>query len=124
MNRGQLILVPRSVVALLTDSHRARRRALAGSVTQGQGRWDGFIAREVLATRGLVRHIVKTVPFGEAYLRKLVIEYTEHCHLERKHLGLDNQPIDRGRIGPEGEVDVSWRRRLGGTLNYYCGEAA
>jgi len=74
-------------------------------------RFVGSIKSECLA---------QIIPLGERHLRRAVREYVEHYHHERNHQGIGNQLIDpdadlRSRRGA-----VACRRRLGGTLNYYC----
>lgn len=63
--------------------------------------------------------LAKVIPLGEAQLHKVVTEYTQLCHLEHNHQGLDSQLIGRGRVGLWGERAVLCRRRFGGTLYYY-----
>jgi putative transposase len=68
--------------------------------------------------------LAKIIPLGERHLRKAVMEYTEHYHLERNHQGLDNELIEK--LIDERNMDgaVECRERLGGILNYYHRRAA
>jgi putative transposase len=68
--------------------------------------------------------LAKIIPLGKRHLRKAVMEYTEHYHLERNHQGLDNELIEK--LIDERNMDgaVECRERLGGILNYYHRRAA
>jgi putative transposase len=62
--------------------------------------------------------------FGEASLRKTVLEFVAHDHAERNHQGLEKRLIE-----PDSEVgrttgDVRCRERLGDLLRYYYRDAA
>jgi putative transposase len=61
-------------------------------------------------------------PLGEKHLRRSLREFVEHYERERNHQGLGNRliiPIPMNGQGP-----VKRRERLGGTLNFYCRQAA
>ncbi len=62
--------------------------------------------------------------FSEGQLRRAVLSFVEHYHLERNHQGLDNRLID-GRA-PAANVDgeIRRRQRLGGLLDFYHRGAA
>ncbi|MFT5429913.1 MAG: putative transposase [Myxococcota bacterium] len=64
------------------------------------------------------------VPLGEHHLRTAVTEYAEHYHLERNHQGLGNRLIEKPPERLDKRGPIRRRQRLGGTLNYYCREAA
>ena len=68
--------------------------------------------------------LAQIIPLGERHLRHGVKEYTEHCHVERNHQGLDNRLIEE----QQGVVDltsaIARHERLGGVLNYYARSAA
>jgi transposase InsO family protein len=68
--------------------------------------------------------LAQIIPLGERHLRTAVKEYTQHCHLERNHQGLENELIEK----PNDELDVNdaveCRERLGGILKYYYRWAA
>lgn len=59
---------------------------------------------------------------GEDHLRITITQYLIHYHRESNHQGLDNQLIDPDPINPAGQIRC--RKRIGGLLNYYYGEAA
>jgi putative transposase len=63
----------------------------------------------------------KLIPIGQGMLRRALLEYVAHYHLERNHQGLGNELItpcvaSERRAGP-----ITRRPRLGGILNYWCG---
>jgi putative transposase len=63
--------------------------------------------------------------FGERSLRHALQEYVAHYHYERPHQGKGNvilMPPAHHRERPDGPVHC--RKRLGGLLKYYHGEAA
>lgn len=62
--------------------------------------------------------------FSEKSLRRAVAAYMAHYHRERNHQGLENRLIERERGVGKGTDGVCCRERLGGTLRYYCREAA
>jgi len=63
--------------------------------------------------------------FGEDFLRTAVREYLTHYHAERNHQGLNNELIIRIKIeGKASGKSVRRKKRLGGTLSYYYGDAA
>ena len=65
----------------------------------------------------------KMIFIGQASLRRALCEYIEHYHQERNHQGLGNCLI---RLHESAASDgcVRRRERLGGTLNFYCRQAA
>ena len=65
----------------------------------------------------------RLVVLGERHHRLLVREYVEHYHCERNHPGLGNRLLSEPPQ-PQPAVEVRKRRRVGGLLNYYHGEAA
>jgi putative transposase len=68
--------------------------------------------------------IDRMIFFGEASLRKAVMEFLAHYHAERNHQGLANRLIEPGaEVGHAGGV-VRCRKRLGGLLRYYYRDAA
>jgi putative transposase len=78
-------------------------------------RWVRSVKEECLS---------KVILFGERSLRRALIDYVEHFHVERNHQGKGNvllfpRDTDRRREGP-----VRCRERLGGLLRYYHQEAA
>jgi putative transposase len=62
--------------------------------------------------------------FGESSLRNSVREFMAHYHGERNHQGLGNQLIFPIESIAKKTGTIRKRQRLGGTLNYYCREAA
>jgi len=62
--------------------------------------------------------------FGEASLRRAIVEFIRHYNSERNHQGLANQIIrpEFPRLPVEGQVCC--RKRLGGLLHYYYRHAA
>ena len=70
------------------------------------------------------------VAFGERHLRHLLAEFTEHCHPERYHQGLDGKlihpdpaPANDNGARPGNSVPRSpWR--LAQLLNFYFRDAA
>ncbi len=63
-------------------------------------------------------------PLGERHLRTAVKEYTQHCHLERNHQGLDNELIEKQSDELHVNGAVECRERLGGVLKFYSRRAA
>jgi len=63
--------------------------------------------------------LAKIIPLGEQHLRHTVKEYTEHCHVERNHQGLDDRLIEERQGVVEMNSAVVRHERLGGVLNYY-----
>lgn len=61
---------------------------------------------------------------GQASLRRAVIEYMEHYHVERNHQGLENRLIQMPTARAPHIGAVHRRARLGGTLNFYNRKAA
>jgi putative transposase len=59
---------------------------------------------------------------GERSLRRAIIEFVAHYHVERPHQGIGNELID-GRPS-QGDGDVAVRERLGGLLRHYYRAAA
>jgi transposase InsO family protein len=67
----------------------------------------------------------RLILFGESSLRHVLQEYVTHYHHERPHQGKGNvilMPPAHQRERPDGPVHC--RKRLGGLLKYYHGEAA
>jgi putative transposase len=67
----------------------------------------------------------RLILFGERSLQHALREYVAHYHHERPHQGQGNailMPTAHHRERPEGPVHC--RKRLGGLLKYYYGEAA
>lgn len=62
--------------------------------------------------------------FGEDALRTAVREYLSHYHAERNHQGLSNRLIAPITTAQKTDGPVQRKSRLGGTLNYYCRDAA
>jgi transposase InsO family protein len=62
--------------------------------------------------------------FGEASLRKAVIQFLEHYHAERNHQGLANRIIAPGEEVGRACGEIQCRERLGGLLRYYYRKAA
>jgi len=61
---------------------------------------------------------------GQASLRRAAAEYMEHYHAERNHQGLENQLIQMPAAVTANHGAIHCHARLGGTLNFYYGEAA
>ena len=66
----------------------------------------------------------KMVPLGERHLRRAVIEFVEHYHVERNHQGLENQLITKSATLANDNSPVLRRERLGGLLNFYYRRAS
>jgi hypothetical protein len=64
----------------------------------------------------------RTIPLGEAYLRRVLEDYAAPYHRERNHEGIDNQIIGFNPGAENGQVKC--RKRLGGMPNYYHRDAA
>jgi transposase InsO family protein len=65
----------------------------------------------------------KIIPLGEGHLRRAVVEYVEHYHLERNHQGLGNELLHPAKPQrPDGPIQR--RERLGGLLSFYHRDAA
>ena len=77
------------------------------------GRFVGSVRKECLS---------RVVLLGEPHLRWVASEYVKHYHLERNHLGLGNELIDRLREADLGRV--ACRERLGGLVKCYYRRAA
>jgi len=65
----------------------------------------------------------RMVFLGEKHLRRAILRYVEHYHLERSHQGLGNRLIECSRLQPAAGPVVR-QERLGGLLNHYYREAA
>ena len=75
-------------------------------------RWVRSVKQECLS---------KLILFGEASLRRTLMEYTEHFHVERNHQGKGNAllfPAVPSHRAPT--AAVRRKQRLGGLLNYYA----
>ena len=68
--------------------------------------------------------LAKMVPLGERHLRRAVIEFVEHYHVERNHQGLENQLITKPATPANNNSPVVRRERLGGILNFYYRRAS
>ena len=73
----------------------------------------------------------KMIFFGEAPLRKALVQFAEHYHTERNHQGLKNVIIEPVQTveQPDSQADptvsiIHCRERLGGLLRYYHRRAA
>jgi len=66
----------------------------------------------------------RMVFFGEYHLRRAVREYLAHYHTERNHQALKNALIVPAKLPTDVDGKIERRQRLGGTLNYYFGNAA
>jgi putative transposase len=73
-------------------------------------RWVGAIRQECLS---------KLILFGEASLRRALIEYIDHHHCERNHQGKGNLLLFPSPNVPPKSGTVGCRDRLGGLLNFY-----
>jgi len=60
--------------------------------------------------------------FGEAGLRRTLMQFLTHYHSERNHQGLGNKLLSPKQMQFDGAV--ARRQRLGGLLNYYHRRAA
>ena len=63
--------------------------------------------------------LAQIIPSEERYIRHAMKVYTEKCHLERNHQGLDNQLIEKRKGVVDMNSPVVRHERLGGVLNYY-----
>jgi putative transposase len=61
---------------------------------------------------------------GQASLRRAVAEYMDHYHAERNHQGLANRLIQMPAAATACHGTIHRRVRLGGTLSFYCRQAA
>jgi putative transposase len=66
----------------------------------------------------------RLICFGEDSLRRAVMSFLEHYHLERNHQGLDNRIITAGIEVGRADGPIECRKRLGGMLRYYHRRAA
>jgi len=66
----------------------------------------------------------RIVPLGERHLRRTILEFARHYHVERHHQGLDGRLIAPDETACQTEGRVVCRERLGGLLRYYYREAA
>ena len=62
--------------------------------------------------------------FGEASLRRAVVQYLAHYHRERNHQGLNNRLIELATTVGGNSGKVECRERMGGMLKYYYRAAA
>lgn len=64
----------------------------------------------------------KLILFGEASLRRALVEFVEHFHAERNHQGKGNVLLFPSNDGSHRRRrrSVFCRARLGGLLKYYC----
>jgi putative transposase len=62
--------------------------------------------------------------FGEAMLRRSVLDFIRHFHNERNHQGLDNRLIEPAKEVGQRAGDIHCRERLGGLLRYYYRQVA
>ena len=85
---------------------------LTTSANSHAERWVRSIKSECLS---------KLILFGEASLRRALIDFIDHFHAERNHQGKDNVllfPCEKvGQQRPRKRVRC--RERLGGLLKYY-----
>jgi transposase InsO family protein len=70
-------------------------------------RWVQSVKRECLS---------KVILFGERHLRRVLAEFLEHYHRDRRHQGIGNQRITPREGEPPASVDVVADERLGGLL--------
>jgi transposase InsO family protein len=82
---------------------------------------NAFAERFVLSLR--TECLNRSVPLGEAHLRRAIAEFVQHYHHERNHQGLDNALIVPGEVTAS-TGKVVRRDRLGGLLGFYYREAA
>jgi putative transposase len=61
----------------------------------------------------------KMIPIGQGMLRRALLEYDAHYHLERNHQGLGNVLITPCPDSAHQNGSITRRPRLGGILNYY-----
>jgi putative transposase len=68
----------------------------------------------------------KLILFGEASLKRALIEFQEHYYAERNHQGKGNKLLFPRTTLPEFPLrgTIRCQERLGGLLNYYEREAA
>jgi putative transposase len=62
--------------------------------------------------------------FGQASLRRAVVEYMAHYHGERNHQGLENRLIHAPTVVAANDGAIYRHTRLNGTLNFYYRQAA
>jgi hypothetical protein len=63
--------------------------------------------------------LFRLIIFGEDSLRRAIISFLEHYHLERNHQGLANRIIQPGVEVGRTDGRIECRKRLGGMLRYY-----
>ena len=68
--------------------------------------------------------LAKIFPLGAPMLRRALLEYIDHYHLERNHQGLDNQLISTTQMRRPQSRRIESRVRLGGMLGFYERAAA
>jgi hypothetical protein len=78
-------------------------------------RWVRSVKEECLS---------KVVLFGERSLRRAMVEYVDHYHVERNHQGKGNVLLFPRERSADRKQPVQCRERLGGLLRYYHQEAA
>ena len=83
---------------------------------------NAFAERFVLSAR--TERLGRVIPLGEKHLRTILSEFLAHYHLERNHQGLGNELLTPLPANSNTSGSVRCRERLGGTLNYYCPNAA
>ena len=66
----------------------------------------------------------RMIYFGEASLRKALVQFSEHYHTERNHQGLENKIIEPEEVLEPSIPIIDCRERLGGLLRYYHRRAA
>jgi putative transposase len=76
-------------------------------------RWVRSVKQECLS---------KLILFGEASLRRALVEFVEHFHAERNHQGKGNALLFPSDDASHSRLrrSVFCRKRLGGLLKYYC----
>jgi transposase InsO family protein len=62
----------------------------------------------------------RVIPLGARHLRRMIMEFVEHYHVERNHQGLANELIDGEPAMKASRGGIRRRQRLGGLLSYYC----
>ena len=62
--------------------------------------------------------------FGEKSLRRAVVTFLDHYHVERNHQGLANRIIEPGEEFEQSAGPIECHERLGGMLKYYYRNAA
>ena len=83
---------------------------------------NAYVERFVLSIKS--ECLERMIFFSEQSLRRAVAEFIHHYHGERNHQGLGNALLEAEECVGSPHGKVRCRKRLGGLLSYYHGDAA